>query len=334
MIAVCDVTAKRLWIVIVNYRTAGLAIDCLHSLAAELARFPGLHTVVVDNASGDGSAERLQEAIAHNGWQGWATVDAAGRNGGFAYGNNVGLDLALRAAPRPDYVMLLNPDTVVHPGAIRALVDFMDAHPRAGIAGSLLENADGGTDCSAHNDFSPLGELVAGASLGVVTRALSRYQVSPPMQPTAHECGWVSGASLMIRTSVLAHTGLMDDQYFLYFEEADFCLRTRQAGWEVWFVPASRIVHLEGAATGIRDVVRRRPRYWYESRRRYFIKHFGVAGLLLADFLWAAGRASLALRRLLRLGRGAPQQDPQGYARDLLWGDLRAFFDGRTWQIR
>ena len=326
--------AARLWIVIVNYRTAGLAIDCLHSLAAELAQFASMRTVLVDNASGDGSVETLQAAIERQGWQQWASVIAAERNGGFAYGNNVGIAEALRAPHRPDYVMLLNPDTIVHAGAIRALVDFMDAHPRAGIAGSLLENAEGGTDCSAHNAFSPIGELVAGASLGIVARAFSRYDVSPPSRAAAHECDWVSGASLMVRTPVFEKTGLMDEQYFLYFEEADFCVRVREAGWQVWFVPESRVVHLEGAATGIREVVRRRPRYWYESRRRYFIKHFGVAGLLLADVLWAAGRLSLAVRRLLRLGSGGRTPDPKWYARDLLGGDLRAFFDGRTWQIR
>ncbi|MDB5809265.1 MAG: hypothetical protein JWN94_1387 [Betaproteobacteria bacterium] len=326
--------AARLWIVVVNYRTAALAIDCLHSIAAELPAFAHLHTVVVDNASNDGSVEALRAAIEANQWQVWASVIASERNGGFAYGNNVGIKHALNAAERPDYVMLLNPDTIVRPGALRALVDFMDSHSRAGIAGSLLENGDGTTDCSAHNAFTPLGELVAGANLGALSRALDRYAVSPPTQKIAHRCDWISGASLMVRSKVFAEIGLLDDNYFLYFEEADFCLRTRQAGWEIWFVPESRVVHLEGAATGIREVVRRRPRYWYESRRRYFIKHFGLSGLLRADALWAIGRTSLAVRRALRLGRGGAGQDPKWYALDLLWGDLRSILDGRTWQIR
>lgn len=329
-----DKVAARLWIVIVNYRTAGLTIDCLHSLAAERARFRSVRTVIVDNASGDGSVERLVEAIERNGWQAWAMVIASDRNGGFAYGNNVGIKPALQASHLPDYVMLLNPDTVVHAGAIRALVEFMDAHPEAGIAGSLLENADGRPDCSAHNDFTPLGELLSGASLGILSRALTRYEVSPPVQDFAHRCNWISGASLMIRSTVFGKIGLLDDNYFLYFEEADFCLRTRKAGWEIWFVPESRVIHLEGAATGIRSVARRRPRYWYESRRRYFVKHHGVFGLILADALWAIGRGTRALRRLLGLGGSRAGPDPKWYARDLLGGDLRAFFDGRTWQIR
>jgi GT2 family glycosyltransferase len=324
----------RLWIIIVNYRTAGLATDCLHSLAAEFARCGRFHALIVDNASGDGSAERLSDAIQKNGWQPWASLVESERNGGFAYGNNVGITHALQAAHRPDYVMLLNPDTVVHANGIGALLAFMDAHPQTGIAGSLLENADGRQDCSAHNAFTPLGELLSGASLGALTRALHRYEVSPPARQTPHTCDWISGASLMVRSDVFDKIGLLDDRYFLYFEEADFCLRTRKAGWEIWFVPESRVVHLEGAATGIRNVVQRRPRYWYESRRRYFIKHYRVAGLMLADALWAVGRATLALRRLLWLGGNGTGPDPKWYARDLLWGDLRSFFDGRTWQIR
>jgi N-acetylglucosaminyl-diphospho-decaprenol L-rhamnosyltransferase len=328
------IDSTRLWIVIVNYRTAGLAIDCLASLNAERRLFPQFHTVVVDNASGDGSPEQLRAAIERHAWSGWAEVVTAERNGGFAYGNNVAIERALRAAHRPDYVMLLNPDTVVHPGAIKSLVEFMDAHPQAGIGGSLLESADGSIDCSAHNAFSPVGELLAGANLGVLARVLDRYDVSPPVRHSPHECGWVSGASLIARSELFAQIGLLDDGYFLYFEEADFCFRARKAGWQIWFVPASRVVHLEGAATGIRQVVRRRPRYWYESRRRYFIKHYGLAGLLLADVLWTLGRMTLAVRRLLRLGARRAGHDPKWYALDLLWGDLRSFVDGRTWQIR
>jgi N-acetylglucosaminyl-diphospho-decaprenol L-rhamnosyltransferase len=318
-----------IWTVIVNYRTAALAVECLRSIAAQAAALPGLRAVVVDNASGDGSVLELNAAIQREGWQGWASVIANGHNGGFACGNNVGIREALRAPERVDHVLLLNPDTVARSGSIRALSDFLDSHPGVGIAGSCLENAAGGAECSAHNAPSPLGELVSGASLGLLSRVLRRHVVTPPMRDSAHECEWVSGASLMVRREVFESIGLLDEGYFLYFEEADFCLRARRAGWQVWFVPASRVVHLEGASTGITDTSRRRPRYWYDSRRRYFIKHFGAAGLVLADALWAVGTASLALRRFLRLGAGGNERHPQRFARDLLWGDLRFLVTGK-----
>lgn len=322
--------SKTVWIVTVNYRTAGLVVDSLRSLAGQVGDLGGGKVVVVDNASGDGSVDTIAASIARAGWSGWAGVVPLDRNGGFAYGNNEGIRLALAAAGRVDYVLLLNPDTVVHPGAIKALVAFMDGNLEVGIAGSRLENATGAVDCSAHRAPSPLGELDGSARLGLVSRLLQRYVVSPPIRKEAHECDWVSGASMIIRRHVLEEIGPMDEGYFLYFEEVDFCCRTRAAGWSVWYVPDSRVMHLEGAATGIRAAETRRPKYWYDSRRRFFLKQHGIAGLLAADALWAIGRLAFLLRRALRLGAQGPANDPKWFMFDLLWGDLRALAGGQV----
>lgn len=290
--------------------------------------------MVVDNDSGDGSVEQLNATIGREGWSSWADVMPLDRNGGFAFGNNAGIRAAFASPGHVDYVMLLNPDTVVRPGAIRALVRFMDSHPAVGIAGSLLESAEGGVECSAHRKHSPLGELDSGARLGLLSRLLSRYNVSPPPGSQAHPCDWVSGASMMVRRAVLEQVGLIDEGYFLYFEEADFCWRAKDAGWEVWYVPESRVMHLEGASTGIRSSARRRAGYWYDSRRRFFVKHYGVIGLATADILWALGRTTLLFRRLFGLGGGNGREDPACFMYDLLWGDLKSFLTGRVLAIR
>ena len=301
----------KLLVVIVNYRTAALVGECLSSIAAQ--GFEDLHTVVVDNASPDFHALRIHTANHER-----TTLLALQTNDGFAAGCNAAIRHALGSEQRPEYVLLLNPDTQLEPAALRALVDFMDAHAGAGIAGSQLLDAHGRPECSAHRAPSPLGELEAAAALSVLSR-LVRPHVKSDIPVMAD---WVSGASLLVRRAVLEQVGLLDEGYFLYFEEVDFCARTRAAGWSVWLVPASRVMHFEGAATGIRDAARRRPRYWFDSRRRYFVKHFGVRGLLAADALWALGRASLALRRALRLRRGGGALEPPRFARDLLGGDL------------
>jgi len=321
----------KVWIIIVNYRTADLTIDCLRSLSTQVADLGGGRVVVIDNDSGDGSAEKLTAAIKREGWSSWADVMPLGRNGGFAFGNNAGIRAALASPDHVDYVMFLNPDTVAREGAVKALATFLDHHPRAGIAGSLLENKDGGVECSAHRFHTPLSELEDSARLGLLNRLLHRYVVSHRPGTVAHQCDWVSGASLIVRRDVIEQVGLLDDGYFLYFEEADFCWRAKKAGWEVWYVPQSRVMHLEGAATGIHTAVKRRASYWYDSRRRFFVKHYGIAGLVLADTLWALGRTMYLLRRLLRLGAGAP--DPKWLMFDLLWGDLRAILTGRAWSI-
>ena len=252
------------WIVIVNYRTADLAIDTLRSLSSQVADLGGGRVVVIDNASGDGSVEKIVAAIEREIWSAWVTVMPLERNGGFSYGNNAGIREALASADQANYVMLLNPDTVARKGAIKALADFMDAHPSAGIAGSQLENTDGDVDCSAHTFPSPLSELDGGARLGVLSRLLHRYAVSSPPKAVAHSCDWVSGASMIIRRRVFEDIGLMDENYFLYFEEVDFCRRAHLADWECWYVPESRVMHLEGASTGIRVVAKRRAKYWYD----------------------------------------------------------------------
>lgn len=323
---------SRAWIVIVNYRTASLTVECLRSLVCQINDLSGGRVVVVDNASADGSVEQIAAAIAREGWSDWAGVVPLDRNGGFAFGNNAGIRLALAATNPAEYVLLLNPDTVVQPGALGPLVAFMDAHPEVGIAGSRLENAEGGVDCSAHRKPSPLGELIASARFSIVSRLLAPYSVSPPIRSETHECDWVSGASMVIRRKVLETIGPMDEGFFLYFEEVDFCCRARVAGWSVWYVPESRVIHLEGAATGIRVAGRRREPYWYDSRRRFYIRYYGLAGLALTDLFWVSGRLIYLFRSFLYI-EGNTRQTPKFFTFDLIWGDLRAVLSGRARNI-
>src|SRR5262249_35439808 len=131
----------RLLIVIVNYQTADLTIDCLRSLVGEIDS--GARVVVTDNFSNDGSPQKIASTIDQNNWRQWATLLPLDRNAGFAAGNNSAIAPALKSADPPQYVLLLNPDTLVRPGAMRALLRFMDENPHVGVAGSRLEDLDG-----------------------------------------------------------------------------------------------------------------------------------------------------------------------------------------------
>ena len=244
------IRAVRDLVLIVNYRTADLTIDALASLAPEIAAVGDAHVVVVDNDSGDGSYDKIAESVAARNWGAWATVLASDRNGGFASGNNFGLTKALETWPAPRYVHLLNPDVIVRPGALAALVGFMEAHPEVGIAGSRLEDPDGTPQRSAFRFPSVLGELEANAKLGPLSRLLARWMVAPPVSSEACPSDWVAGASMIIRREVFDAIGWLDDRYFMYFEEVDFALRARRAGWPCWYVPSSRVVHLVGRSSG------------------------------------------------------------------------------------
>jgi GT2 family glycosyltransferase len=270
--------------IIVSYRSAALTIAALRSLEAERrnTRLP-IRALVIDNASGD--LPTISEAAARNRWSSWVSLIAAPRNGGFAYGNNLGIAYAFAQAP-PAYLYLLNPDTEVRPGAIAALVSFLESHPSAGIAGSSFEHADGSAWKIAFRFPGLLSELSDGLHFRVATRLLWRWRVPMEMGDTPQCVDWVSGASMMIRPSVLAVIGGFDERYFLYFEETDFCRRAARAGFRTWYVPQSRVMHLRGQSTQVTDLNRGRgrlPAYWFESRRRYFALSFGRARATLID---------------------------------------------------
>jgi len=311
-----------LLIVIVNYRTTALTLDCLRSLQGEVDTVAGTRVVVTDNASGDDSVAHLEAAVSASGWGSWATIQPLEQNGGFAAGNNAAIRLALVTADPPRYVLLLNPDTIVRPGALRALVEFMEGRPDVGIAGSRLEEPDGTPQRSAFRFPSVLGELEGGLRLGLVSRLLARWVSAPAIPMGPGPTDWVAGACMIIRSAVFKSVGLMDEGYFLYFEEVDFCHRARRAGWPCWYVPAAHVVHLVGRSSGVTNpsaAQRRRPSYWFRARRRYFLNNHGRLATVLADLAWSLGYASYRVRRLMQR---KPDTDPQW----LLWDFIRFNF--------
>ena len=319
---------------IVNYRTGRLVVDCLASLASGREAWHGGRVIVVDNDSGDDSVEIIRAAIAQHGWADWVELLPMPRNGGFAYGNNAAVARIREIAPDFGAVVLLNPDTVVMPAAIERLAEYLHHQDGVGIAGALIEDESGRPVVSAHANPSPMSELTGAARLGLLSRWLGHDAVSGPPARAAHACDWVSGACIAIRREVFDTVGPMDEGFFLYYEEVDFCLRAHQAGWSCWFLPEARVRHFEGASTGIKMPRRRRPGYWYASRRRFFVKAYGTAGLVAADLLWAIGRLSLVVRRALGLGgREGRDDEPQRYARDLLGGDFAALMNGELRRI-
>ena len=289
-------------IVIVNYRTPDLAIDCLRSLEAEIATVPGTRVVVTDNASGDDSVARLAAAVQEHSWEGWAELRPLERNGGFAYGNNAAIRPTLASSDPPRYVWMLNPDTIVLPGALRAMVEFLDAKPEVGLAGTGVENVDGSVQSSWFTFPSPAVEFAGMIRLRLVYRLLLGTSGTLDSPAAASQVDWVSGASLFIRRAVFDAVGLLDEAYFMYFEEVDFCLRASRAGWPCWYVPSSRITHLAGQSSGVANPQaprKRVPKYWFEARRRFFLTNQGLARTVLADLGWASAHVLYRIRMAL-----------------------------------
>ncbi|HKX88867.1 MAG TPA: glycosyltransferase family 2 protein [Sphingopyxis sp.] len=310
-------TAATVDVVIVNYRTGTLVAQCLESLDKDRQYCPGLRVIVVDNASNDGSADLIDEVIRARNWD-WATLMRSPENRGFGAGSNLGIAWALDRPDPADLVWLLNPDTRVIPGAANALARFMAAHPGAGIAGSALLDADGQPWPYAFRFPSLLGEIERGSRLGFVSRLLRDSATLRRMGPRCEKVDWVSGASFIIRRELLEDDMRFDEEYFLYYEETDFCLHAMRKGWECWYVPDAVVLHIAGQSTGITGKqirLRRLPAYWFHSRRRYFLKNHGRLYGILADFSWIVAHA---LARFKQLARDVAEPDPPYLFQDFI----------------
>ncbi len=289
-------------ILIVNFRSASLLVDCLRSLDAELRSDPSIRVRICENGSGDDSAAVLSAAIEQLSWVERVDLVATPHNRGFTGGNNLLIERSLAAVAAPKFVLLLNPDTTVGQGAIGRMRDRMLANPGWGVAGPAIRSPSGELQTSCFRDPTPWSEFLRAACTGPLDRVFNRSRVSkrPPHDHGPHD--WTSFACAIIRTDAIREAGAFDEGYFAYFDDPDLCWRIRRAGWLVGHCPDAEIVHLEGASTGIQEIrtLRKRiPGYKMRGRARYFAKRHGIAGLWAANLCWHAGRCVSLLRELL-----------------------------------
>lgn len=274
-------------IIVVNYCTPQMTIDAVESVCGQLATKDRIF--LIEGGSPDCSPEILTQRFANRSQVELTLLEV---NGGFAYANNAAIRRILASEKYCEYVLLLNPDTVAQAGAVSALVSFLDQHPEVGIAGSRLENPDGSSQFAARRFHNIANEFDSALAFGPVTRLLRRWHISHSESDTPHVTDWLPGASLMIRREVFEKIGLLDEGYFMYFEEVDFCLRAKRAGFECWYVPQSRVTHFVGQSSGVTSAKPKRlPRYVHESRARYYLKNHGAPYKLACDLAWIIGRS-------------------------------------------
>lgn len=273
----------KLSIVIVSWNTKDVLSACLASLERELACFaPGTtETIVVDNASRDGTQQHVRRRFS------WVKLIENEENAGFAAANNQAM-----AESRGDQILLLNPDTEVLPGGLTALVNFMDRTPAAGAAGSHLLNPDGTLQVSSWPAITLPRELWRMLHLDRL-RPYAEYPVSTWSEVAPQVVDSVQGASLIVRRSALDQVGLFDTQYFMYTEEMDLCRRIRDAGWRIYWVPTSLVVHYGGQST--QQVASEMFLQLYRSKIQFVRKHDGPAAA-------GAYKAVLSFSALVRLG--------------------------------
>ena len=305
-------TKARVLTIVLNYRTPELTLRSVEAALREMEGLEGAITVV-DNDSGDGSFERLTQAVRERGWS-RVRVFQSGRNGGYGAGNNFGVRQGLPDGSSPDYVYILNSDAFPEPGAIRVLAEHLDAHPEVGFAGSRLHGEDGAFHQTAFRFPTVFSEFENAAATGPISRLLRRYIVALPESRDVQEVDWLAGASLMVRHRVFEETGGFDERFFLYFEETDLSLRARRAGWRSVYIPQSRVMHIGSVSTGMKSW-KRIPPFWFDSRLWYFTKNHGVAYAALATLAHVAGALIFRARRLFRKKRS---DQPERFLGDLV----------------
>ncbi len=289
-----------LGIVIVSYNTCQLTLDCLASVYAALAREPlAARVCVVDNASADDSAAQIEARYPQ------VELVRSAENRGFAGGTNLGLARLLDGAPAPRHLLLLNPDTLVQPQALSRMVAFLDQRPDVGAVGAQLAYGDGSFQHGAFRfpslwmallDFMPINHRLTNSRLnGRYPRRL--YDAGEPFA-IDHPLG----AALMMRRETLEQVGMLDEGYFMYCEEIDWCIRAKRLGWGIHCVPRARITHLEGQST--RQFRERMFIALWRSRFRLFRKHYSAAYQALVRGIVRAGLARESRRVRRALGRG------------------------------
>jgi N-acetylglucosaminyl-diphospho-decaprenol L-rhamnosyltransferase len=272
-----DPATPRLSIVIVAYNSRAHIDRCLESLVGRPPK-PPHDIVVVDNASPDGTAAAVRDR-----WTGVRVIDAGG-NLGFARANNLGIQQTAG-----ELVLLLNPDTSVPAGAIDRLVEALDARPDAAVAGPRLVDGDGRTELSFGAMISPLAELRQ--KLLVFGNERRLWPISTYVERIsrrARDVDWVSGACMLLRRSDATAAGFMDERYFMYAEDVDFCAAVRVRQRRVLFVPSAEVVHLRGRsrATAPAEV----ERAYRLSQIAFYEKHHPLWARPLRWYLKLKGR--------------------------------------------
>lgn len=298
-------------VIIVSYNTCALLRDCLASLRG--CALP-LHAVVVDNGSRDGSVAMVRADFPD------VLLIEPGSNLGFAAANNLGIATLKTQHPMLDHVLLLNPDTIVHAGAIETLVAFLAAHPRVGVASPRLLNPDGTVQPAAFRfptlsmtalDLFPPGEVLPGRLYD------SWWHGRYPQERTSEQPFPIDhplGACMLVRRDVIEQTGGFDPAFFMYAEEVEWCLRIRRAGWAIWQVPAAQVTHYGGASTGqFRAAMQ--IALW-ESRMRLFRKHYSPRFVRANAALIQVGMLRQALLAWRDFARGILDRDQ---LRQRLW---------------
>ncbi len=267
-------TAPDVTVSIVSFNTRDLLRAALRAVSVSTG--VSCEIIVIDNGSADGSADMVETEFPD------VHLIRSPDNRGFAAANN----LAIRQA-RGRHVLLLNPDTEVRPDSVSTLAAYLDAHPRTGICGPRILHPDGSFQSCGYRFPSVWSEIRQSKHVNRLIKAIVGPESFVADSPEIRDVDWVDGACLMITRAVIDRIGPLDEQYFLYAEELDWCFNARKAGWNITAVPTTEIVHHLGRSSS--QASDRALVYFIDTRLRYYRKNRGLPAALFVSLVYAAG---------------------------------------------
>jgi len=287
----------KLSIIIVSFNTKDTTrdcLDCVHRFSRDISN----EVFVVDNASTDGSQDMVKHEFP------WVRLICLDTNIGFAAGNNVGIRQA-----SGEYILLLNTDAFIARGVLEKTIGFMDQYPSIGILGCKLTNPDGTMQPSARMLPSPLNKALVMTGLSSRwphSRFFGRVDYTWWDHSYPKGIGWVVGAYFLIRSSMIDDIGYLDERYFLYSEEIDYCKSARKARWDVVFYPHARVIHLGGQSASkttmkMSDKGSQLVYHRLKSEFRYYRKWFGIPGVLLSSGMELSWKSLVLAKNMLSI---------------------------------
>lgn len=271
-------------VIIVNWNTGKLLKECLESLETLPERSLIRHVVIVDNASSDISIQQAQAGADRAGF----TILKQDTNFGFAKANNIGIRYIQEHGGAEDHILLLNPDTQAHPGAITAMLDVLTKNPTAGVVGPKLLETTGAVQPSVRSFPTLSIFILLFLKLHRVfsnTIAWQNYTQTNFDYTKKQPVDQIMGAAFLIRNTVIQTIGLLDEGFWIWFEEVDYCKRTKDAGFEVLYTPSATVTHYKG--TSFNQLVGlKKTKPLLDSSLRYTRKHIGIGAYIVLCILY------------------------------------------------
>ena len=265
-------------IIIVNYNTKKLLGNCIASILKDKSKLSS-EIIVIDNCSTDGSADFVAQNFPQ------VNLLLSEQNRGYSYACNLGLRQS-----KGDFICLLNADTEVETGALEKMMGFFQSHPGAGAVGPKVLNEDGTLQSSCRNFPSLFRTFCENIFLWESirpNRILGTFLLRYWMHDKVREVDYVVGCCIMVKREVLDDTGFLDETFFMYSEEVDWCFRIRKAGWKIYFLPDAKIIHHKGKSTDPEE-----PRMFIELHKsaiRFVRKHYPKWKNPIFKLIWQIG---------------------------------------------